>query len=73
MTIRNIPAGARDELAARAARSGRSMQEYVLGLLVSEASRPPQAEVLAELRARARTMPPLEEGSVGADLAADRR
>jgi antitoxin FitA len=33
ITIRNVPEEVRDELAARAARSGRSLQEYLAGLL----------------------------------------
>ena len=34
ISIRNVPEEVRDELAARARRSGRSLQEYLRGLLV---------------------------------------
>jgi len=40
ITIRNVPEGVRDELAARAARSGRSLQEYLAGLLTDLTTRP---------------------------------
>lgn len=40
ITIRDVPDGARDELAARAARTGRSLQEYLRKELVDLASRP---------------------------------
>jgi plasmid stability protein len=34
ITIRDIPDDVRDELAARAARSGKSLQEYLRGMLI---------------------------------------
>jgi antitoxin FitA len=34
ITIRNVPDETRDELAARAARSGRSLQEYLRGEMI---------------------------------------
>jgi plasmid stability protein len=40
ITIRDVPDSARDELAARAARSGRSLQEYLRKELIDLASRP---------------------------------
>ena len=40
ITIREVPDEARDELAARAARSGRSLQEYLRAELVELARRP---------------------------------
>lgn len=40
VTIRDVPDDARDELAARAARAGRSLQEYLRGELVALARRP---------------------------------
>jgi hypothetical protein len=45
----------RDELAARAARAGQSLQEYLRGLLVDTASRPSAKDVIARARARVRT------------------
>jgi plasmid stability protein len=52
ITIRNIPNDVRDELAARAARSGRSLQEYLAAELTTLASRREAADVLAAARAR---------------------
>jgi antitoxin FitA len=46
ITIRDVPDGARDELAARAARTGRSLQEYLRLQLIELAGRP-DPEVLA--------------------------
>lgn len=40
ITVRDVPDDARDELAARAARSGRSLQEYLRKELIDLASRP---------------------------------
>ncbi len=54
VTIRNVPNDVRDELAARAARSGRSLQEYLVGQLVDLASRPDLDTVLDGARARVR-------------------
>lgn len=52
LTIRNIPDDVRDELAARAARSGRSLQEYLAATLTELASRPSVEDVLARARDR---------------------
>jgi plasmid stability protein len=52
ITIRDVPDEVRDELAARAARSGRSLQEYLRGMLVESTSRPPVADVIARARER---------------------
>ncbi|HTQ15944.1 FitA-like ribbon-helix-helix domain-containing protein [Mycobacterium sp.] len=52
VTIRNVPDEVRDELAARAARAGKSLQEYLRGLLVEAADKPSVDEVLARARAR---------------------
>jgi antitoxin FitA len=54
ITIRNVPDDVRDELAARAARAGRSLQEYLLRELVELAVRPTADEVVARARARSR-------------------
>lgn len=54
ITIRNVPPEVRDELAARAARSGRSLQEYLAAHLADLASRPAPDDVVARARARAR-------------------
>jgi plasmid stability protein len=52
VTIRDVPDGVRDELAARAARDGQSLQEYLRTLLVNVAEKPTVGEVLARARAR---------------------
>ncbi|MEA2137418.1 MAG: antitoxin FitA [Solirubrobacteraceae bacterium] len=52
ITIRDVPTGVRDELAARAARAGKSLQEYVRAMLVDSAARPPVEDVIARARAR---------------------
>ncbi len=51
ITIRNVPDETRNELAARAARSGRSLQEYLRGELVRLASTPSVDDWLAAVRA----------------------
>lgn len=40
ITVRDVPDGTRDELASRAARTGRSLQEYLRKELIDLASRP---------------------------------
>lgn len=52
ITVRDVPDHVRDELAARAARAGKSLQEYVRGMLVDVAARPPVEDVIARARAR---------------------
>ena len=54
LTIRNVPDEVRDVLAARAARSGRSLQEYLASLLAELAAKPSVDDVLARARERAR-------------------
>ena len=53
ITVRNVPETVRDELATRAARSGRSLQEYLLAHLVEVASQPSMEEVVRRARQRA--------------------
>lgn len=52
ITIRDVPDEVRDELAARAARSGRSLQEYLRGFLIDAAAKPAVGDVVARARAR---------------------
>jgi len=54
ITIRDVPDGSRDELAARAARSGRSLQEYLRAELVELARRPDPTVLLERIRERKR-------------------
>jgi hypothetical protein len=63
ITIRDVPDDTRDELAARAALTGRSLQEYLRSRLV-ELARQPEAETLvARIRAR--------KSATGSSLAAE--
>lgn len=52
ITVRDVPDDVRDELAARAARAGKSLQEYLRGMFVDTAARPPVEDVIARARAR---------------------
>lgn len=54
ITIRNVPDDARDELAARAAATGRSLQEYLRARLIDLAGRPDAETVLLRVRERKR-------------------
>ena len=74
LTIRNVPEPVRDELAARAARSGRSLQEYLAAHLTELASRPAVEDVLARVRLRANAAGhELDVAAVLADREAERR
>ncbi len=55
ITIRDVPDDVRDEHAARAARARQSLQEYLRGMLVESAARPPVGDVIARARARVAT------------------
>lgn len=59
ITIRNVPDDVRDELAARAARSGRSLQEYLSAQLRQLASAPSAAEAVMRARLAAQSFPEL--------------
>jgi antitoxin FitA len=52
ITVRDVPSQVRDELAARAARAGKSLQEYLRGMLIDAADRPPVTDVIARARTR---------------------
>jgi plasmid stability protein len=74
ITIRNVPDEVRDELAARAAKTGRSLQEYLLRQLADLASRPSVEDVVARARARTRaTQTYLDPDEILAARDADRR
>lgn len=49
ITIRDVPAAARDELAARAARSGRSLQEYLRLHLLEVVGRPDPDDLVSRI------------------------
>ncbi len=52
ITVRNVPDDVRDELAARAARSGRSLQEELRTELIELARKPTVEEVMTRARGR---------------------
>jgi plasmid stability protein len=74
ITVRDVPDNVRDELAARAARAHQSLQEYLRGMLIDSAARPPVADVIARARARVDvTGTTLSAESILAARDADRR
>lgn len=74
ITVRGVPDEVRDELAARAARAGQSLQEYLRSMLVEAASRPTTQDVIARARARVEsTGVRLDAASIIAARDADRR
>ena len=52
ITVRDVPDAVRDELAARAARAGRSLQEYLRGMFLDATARPAVDDIIARARAR---------------------
>lgn len=74
ITIRDVPAAVRDELAARAALQGKSMQEFLRAELERLAARPPVEKVLAQIRERKATAGTrLSPAEILAQRDADRR
>lgn len=74
ITIRDVPEDTRDELAARAARSGRSLQEYLRAHLIEMAERPDPDVLLARVRERKqRTRTRLPKETILAYRDADRK
>jgi plasmid stability protein len=55
ITIRDVPDEVRDELAARARRAGKSLQEYLRGMLTDTVARPSVDDVIARARARVKS------------------
>lgn len=54
ITIRNVPSRVRDELAARAARAGRSLQEHLRAELIALANRPSVDVLMMRVQRRKR-------------------
>ncbi len=52
ITVRDVPQETRDELAARAAGAGQSLQEYLRTTLIELADKPDIGLVLSEIRHR---------------------
>ncbi|MEX0657811.1 MAG: hypothetical protein WD080_01625 [Egibacteraceae bacterium] len=57
VTIRDLPDDVRDELASRAARSGRSLQQYLWQHLTDLAAGPDMETLLDEIRRRKQASP----------------
>lgn len=74
ITIRDVPEKTRDELAARAALQGKSMQEYLRAELERLASRPSVDTWLEQVRKRKRaSQTRVAGGQILKDRDADRR
>lgn len=74
ITVRDVPDETRDELAMRAARSGRSLQEYVRLQLIELTRRPDAETLLSQVRERKRhTGSRLSASSILEKRDADRR
>jgi antitoxin FitA len=63
ITIRGVPEQTRDELAARAALSGRSLQEYLRLRLIDLAAGPDAESLISRIRQR--------KGAIGGSLTAE--
>jgi plasmid stability protein len=74
ITVRDVPGEVRDELAARAARAGMSLQEYLRAMLIEATARPLLSDVIARARARVQaTGARVDAGAIVAARDADRR
>lgn len=74
ITIRDVPDSVRDELAARAARKGQSLQEYLRSTLTEIAARPDPTELAERITKRKdQAGSALDPDRILAHLAADRR
>jgi len=75
ITIRSVSDEVRDVLAARAAKEGRSLQEYLLRELIDLASRPVPEDFIDDVqrRASARSHAKLTTEQILADRDADRK
>lgn len=74
ITIRDVPDEARDELAARAARTGRSLQEYLRRRIIDLAGQPDAESLVERIHARKRaTRSSLSPQQILSHRDADRR
>jgi len=74
ITIRNVPDDVRDELAGRAARAGRSLQEHLRGELIEIARKPSVDQLVRLVRERkAATNTRLDAEEILGHRDADRR
>ena len=63
LQVRHVPADVHAVLRERAVKEGKSLQEYVLGLLVAHAQRPTRHEVLARAGRRANSRVGFQEAA----------
>lgn len=73
ITIRNVPDGVRDELAARAARSGRSLHEFLSAEFLRIANTPLAPEPAVRARLAASVNPALTADEIVAAVHEGRR
>jgi plasmid stability protein len=74
ITVRDVPADVAAELAARAARTGRSLQEYLRAQLMELARLPDPEDLMNRVRARKEsTESRLERNAILTHRDADRR
>ncbi len=74
ITIRDVPEDTRNELAARAARTGRSLQEYLRAQLIALAAKPDAETLIGRVRERKqRTSTSLSADKIVRHRDADRR
>jgi len=74
ITVRDVPEETRNELAARAALAGRSLQEYLRAKLIELAGQPDAEALVARIRARKSAHPvSLTAEQILADRDSDRR
>lgn len=73
ITIRHVPDEVRNQLAARAARRGQSLQEFMLGEVARLAARPSVDELVEQVRDRKAGQPPVGSDAILADREAERR
>lgn len=73
ITVRDVPDETRNELAARAARTGRSLQEYLRSELIELARRPDPAALMERVAMRVRRMGTTIEPSEVIDMLAPER
>ena len=74
ITIRNVPSAVRDELAARAALAGRSLQEHLRLELIAMARKPSVERLIARVRERKASAPTrLAPGRIVQHRDADRK
>lgn len=73
ITIRSVPDEVRDELAARAARAGQSLQQYLTEKLTRMAESTDQEDWVRRARENAKRHPPISVDEILEAIHAERR